>query len=108
MKLRVSPKKLLLLGGWFFSFSAGPAAKASLIIYYSLDELTGNVANDLASVGGAQNATAAIAISNWQPAAGVLGGALQFSPTAQPDVDEALSFSSGTPILNGLPFTLSV
>jgi hypothetical protein len=85
-----------------------PSADGSLIIYYPLDELTGNMANDLATDGGTQNATAAVAESNWQPTAGVLGGAVQFSPTAQADVDEALSYSNGTPILNGLPFTLSV
>jgi hypothetical protein len=78
------------------------------VIYYPLDELSGNVANDQSSVGGTQNATAVIAQSNWQPTAGVVGGALQFSPTAQADVDEALSYSNATPILNGLPFTLSV
>jgi len=108
MKSSSSAKTGCLFGIVLAFMSAVPQSEASLLIYYPLDETSGNVANDHATAGGTQNATAAIAQSNWQPSGGVLGGALQFSPTAQADVDEALSYSNGTAITSGLPFTLSV
>ncbi len=94
---------LALFGAWH--------AEAAIVIYYPLNETTGNVANDAAALGGVQSATAGIGASNWQSSSGILGGALQFSPTAQTDVDEALIYNTdntATSILGSTPFTLSL
>jgi hypothetical protein len=82
-----------------------------LIIYYPLDEIAGNIAFDAATTDGSQNATATIALSNWQPAGGILGGGLQLSPTAQADVDEALIYNTATTstsLLSAPPFTITM
>jgi hypothetical protein len=85
-------------------------ADAAIVIYYPLNETAGNVATDAAALGGIQSATA-IGASNWQSSSGILGGAIQFSPTGQNDVDEALIYNTETTttsILGSSPFTLSL
>jgi hypothetical protein len=97
----------LLLGTAAFTLiSTTTPAQAGLVIYYPLDEIAGNVAADQSGLGGFQDATATVANSNWQISGGIMGGALQFSPTAQTDVDEALIYN-GT-VLAGLPFSVSL
>jgi hypothetical protein len=74
-------------------------ARAALIIYYPLDETTGNVAFDATIVDGSQDATATD------------GGGLQFSPTGQTDVDEALIYNTPATtdsLLSAPPFTITV
>src|SRR5262245_45124392 len=97
--------RLIVIGLVCLFWAGGTAARASLVIYYPLDETAGNMANDSSTFGGFQSATATVGASNWQPAGGILGGALLLTPTAQADVDEALSYTSATPILNNLPLT---
>src|SRR4030095_2140330 len=72
------------------------SAAGSLVVYYPLDEATGNVANDAATADGAQNATSASAAPDWQVGGGILGGAVRFSPTAQADVDEAFIYNTAS------------
>jgi hypothetical protein len=91
------------------TFCVSLTARAALVTYYPLDETSGNMANDSATADGAQNATAGVAASDWQISAGILGGAVRFSPTAQTDTDEAFVYTSaGAPILSGVPFSLSI
>src|SRR3954454_12957808 len=93
------------------SLAFAAAARATLVVYYPLDESSGNVAFDAAVADGAQNATATVAVSDWQSTSGMLGGGLRLSPTAQADVDEALIYntaSTGTSLLSGPPFTITL
>jgi hypothetical protein len=93
------------------AFLSSAVAQGALVIYYPLDESSGNMAFDAAIADGAQDATAAIAASNWQVAAGIVGGGLQLSPTAQADVDEALIYNTAntsTSLLSGTPFTITL
>jgi hypothetical protein len=110
MSLRTFPKCIVPLLG-FALFGGIIEANAFLLIYYPLNETSGNVAIDAAISDGLQNATATVVASNWQAAGGILGGAIQFSPTSQTDVDEALIYntaSASTSILGSNPFTLSI
>jgi hypothetical protein len=110
MSLRESRKLLLSLLGLVL-FVGELRMEAALVIYYPLNETSGNVAVDAAALGGVQSATATVAASNWQISSGILGGALQFTPTGQPDVDEALIYntdSTATSILDSTPFTISL
>lgn len=91
--------------------SAAATSHAALLIHYKLDETSGQTALDSASAGGAQNGTSAAATPQWQPAGGILGGAIRFSPTAQADVDENITFTAGTGAANNIvtayPLTVS-
>lgn len=107
--MRITPSSQArpgLLGTALSLFAAAMSAHAGLVIYYPLDEASGNVAFDQANNDGIQNATATVAASNWQTGSGIVGGALQLSPTGQADVDEALIFNGTIPA--ALPFTLSI
>lgn len=84
-----------------------PSASADLLIYYPLNESSGNFALDAALGNGAQDALSA-SVADWQTTSGILGGALRFSPTGQNDVNEALIFNSSTPIISGTPLTISL
>ena len=92
------------------TLTAATAAHAAPIIHWKLDESTGTTAADSAAAGGAQNGTSGNAAPQWQPAGGIIGGALRMTPTAQADVDENVSFTSGTGAANNIvpsyPFTL--
>jgi MYXO-CTERM domain-containing protein len=90
--------------------TASSDSHAALVIYYPLNETSGNVAVDAALLGGIQSATGTTGASNWQ-SGGIIGGALQFSPTAQADVDEALIYDAPTTvdaIIGAHPFTISL
>ena len=83
MKLTSSPTEIRRRFAALVFLSFANSAMAALVTYYPLDETSGNVANDTATADGAQNATSASAASDWQVSGGMLGGAVQFSPTAQ-------------------------
>jgi hypothetical protein len=83
-------------------------ASAELLIYYPLNESSGNFALDAALGNGPQDALSA-STADWQTSAGILGGGLRFSPTGQNDVNEALIFNnSGVSIIPATPFTISL
>jgi hypothetical protein len=86
---------------------AASSAGAAPIIHWKLDETTGTVAADSAAAGGAQPGTSGSAAPQWQPAGGIIGGALRMTPTAQADVDENVTFTSASGnIVPSYPFTL--
>lgn len=82
------------------------AGTAALVAYYPLNETSGNVANDAS--GNARHATSTVAggNNNWQ-SGGIIGGAVQFTPTAQADMDEAFVHASGANITTSYPFSMS-
>jgi MprA protease rhombosortase-interaction domain-containing protein len=100
----------LLLSSVILAVLCTPASQAALVIYYPLDETSGNVAFDAALADGAQDATSS-SVADWQGVAGIIGGAIQLSPTGQPDVNEALIYNTantGTSILTATPFTITL
>ena len=103
----MSPRSLFIPCFIVAALAFVPALRADLVIYYPLDETSGNTANDAAGTGGVQNASATAA-ANWQISSGILGGAVRFSPTAQADVDEALIYNSASAILATTPFTITL
>jgi hypothetical protein len=110
MSFRKFPKTLLSILGLAW-FGGAQDSEAAIVIYYPLNETSGNMAIDAAALGGIQSATATVGASNWQPSSGILGGSLLFTPTGQTDVDEALIYnteSTATSILGSTPFTVSL
>lgn len=83
-------------------------ARAAVVVHWELDESAGATAADSASAGGEQHGTSASAAPQWQPAGGILGGALRFTPTGQTDVNEAVTHTSTTNLIaSSYPFTIA-
>ena len=85
-----------------------PVATTDLVLHYALDEASGKTAADASNTDGIQNAATTYATPLWQPAGGMIGGALRFTPTAQADVAQAFSYNSAVPIISGYPFTMAL
>ena len=60
----------------------------------------GNVAHDSAPAGGAQDGTSGVPSAQWQPGGGILGGAVQLTPTSVTDLDEAFTHTSGASLVS--------
>ena len=88
---------------FLFLLSASLAAAAP-VIYYPLNESSGKVANDAS--GNARHAYTTNAAPGWRPAQGIIGGAIEFTPTGQTDVTQ-MFYTNGLSGMPGHPFSIS-
>ena len=91
---------MIRLFGFLLSASV---AVAGSVIHYPLNESSGKIANDAS--GNGRHAYATNAAPGWRPGQGIIGGAIEFTPTSQTDVSQMFTNAlSGAP---DLPFSLS-
>ncbi len=84
---------------------AFPVRGQSLLAYYPLDESAGQTAHDAS--GNGQNPATTYATPLWQPAGGLIGGALLFTPTNQTSVAQEFIYNAPGNIVTNYPFTLA-